>query len=313
MPQRDRFLLIKAWGNGFWSDTAHVVGQLLIAELTDRIPVIYWGADSLYASERPLIKDAFTMYFLPVSNYTVDHLANENYTFYPSRWNRSNLRLPGTKDLADLEDAAIANVFSRSENVVVSNVHIFVHHLIKWIKEDHPAYGLGVWDVYSYLYKKYLKLQPYLSNEIEDFYLKNMKNKHPILGVHIRGSDKISEFPHLYQLNNSYPAEIDTYLKNNPTASIFLLTDSESILTKYQQLYGDKLIYTNCIRTQNDNVSVHAGLPYHDKKQKGIDVIKDSYLATKCDHFIGASYSNVSMAIQGLKVWPEGTIKLIQY
>jgi hypothetical protein len=311
--ESNRFLLIKAWGCGFWSDVAHVVGQLLIAELTDRIPVVYWGADSLYASENPLLKDAFTMYFLPVSNYSVGHLINKNYTYYPARWNRGNLRLSGTKDSADLQDTAIASVFSRSENVVVSNVHIFVHHLIKWIKESHPAYGLDVWDVYRYLYQKYLKLQPYLSNEIEDFYLKNMKNKHPVLGVHLRGSDKIKEFPHLYELNNLYLKEIDHYLKNNPTASIFLLTDSESILARYKELYGNKLIYTDSIRTPDDNVSVHYGLPYCNKRQKGIDVIKDAYLATKCDHFIGASYSNVSRAIHGLKTWPEGTITLIQF
>ncbi len=41
MPS-DRFLLIKSWGCGFWSDVDHVMGQLLVAEITNRIPVIYW-------------------------------------------------------------------------------------------------------------------------------------------------------------------------------------------------------------------------------------------------------------------------------
>lgn len=57
------FFTIKAWGNRFWSDVSHFEGQLLIAELTNRIPIIYWGVDSVYASEKPIIKDAFTMYF----------------------------------------------------------------------------------------------------------------------------------------------------------------------------------------------------------------------------------------------------------
>ncbi|WP_379971127.1 O-fucosyltransferase family protein [Ectobacillus sp. sgz5001026] len=310
MNKSNRFLLIKAWGSGFWSDMEHVAGQLLIAELTDRIPVVYWGADSLYASEDPLVKDAFTMYFLPVSNYSVDHLVNENYTYYPTRWNGGNLRLPGTKDLADLEDAAIANVFSRSENVVVSNVHIYVNYLTKWIKKGHPAYGLGVNDIYSYLYRKYFKLQPYLSGEIEDFYLKNMKNKHPVIGAHIRGSDKIIECSQLDDLNNLYPQIINNYLKNNPTASIFLLTDCESILSRYKGLYGNKLIYTECMRTSDDNIPVHSGLPHYNKRKKGIDIIKDTYLALECDQFIGNSYSNVSLAVFRLKAWLEGTITL---
>ncbi|SFI88693.1 MULTISPECIES: hypothetical protein [unclassified Bacillus (in: firmicutes)] len=312
MNESNRFLLIKAWENGFWSDISHVAGQLLIAELTDRIPVIFWGADSLYASEAPFVKDAFTMYFLPVSNYSVYDLEKENYTCYPSKWNYSNLRFPGTKDLTDLEYVAIASVFSRPENVLVSNVHIYVDYLTQWIKEGHPAYGLGVKDVYDYLYRKYFKLQPYLSAEIEDFYLKNTENKYPILGVHIRGSDKINERPDLYQVNDLYPQEIDHYLINNPTASIFLLTDSESILTRYKGLYGNKLIYTNCQRTPYDHVSVHnGGVPYYSTIQKGVDIIRDTYLAMKCDYFIGNHTSNVSVAVSRLKDWPEGTIKLL--
>ncbi|MFI8705834.1 hypothetical protein ACIGHG_01910 [Bacillus sp. NPDC077411] len=306
--ENNRFLLIKEWGCGFWSDVEHVVGQLLIAELTGRIPVTFWGEGSLYASEHSLFEDAFTMYFLPVSNYSVDDLAHEYYTYYPPRWNRDNLRL---RDIHDVVD--VADYFTKLENVLVSTRHIYVHDFTQWINKSHPACRMGYPDAYSYLYQKYLKLQPYLSAEIEDFYFKNMKHKHPLLGLHIRGSDKINEFPHLYQLNNLYPLEIDNYLQNNPTAAIFLLTDSENILARYRELYGNKLIYTDSIRTSDENFSVHAGLPFCNKQQKGIDIIKDTYLATKCDHFIGANYSNVSVAVSCLKDWPEGTIKLIQY
>jgi hypothetical protein len=310
VPESNRFLLIKSWECGFWSAMEHVAGQLLIAELTDRIPIIFWGADSLYASEAPLFKDAFTMYFLPVSNYSVYDLEKENYTYYSSRWNRNNLRLPGQLDFSGAQD--IPGLFNRSENVLVSNVHMSILYFTQWIKKSHPAYGLEYHDIHRYLYNKYFKLQPYLSDEIEDFYLKNMKNKHSILGVHIRGSDKIDEVPNLHQLNDLYPKEIDNYLKNNPTASIFLLTNSEGILAKYKELYGDKIIYTDCMRTPYDNIPLHQ-LPYYATTLKGIDIIKDTYLATKCDHFIGASYSNVSLAVLRLKAWPEGTIQLIQH
>ena len=310
MPKSNRFLLIKAWGGGgFWSAMEHVSGELLIAELTDRIPVIFWGADSLYASETPLFKDAFTMYFQPVSNYSIEDVINEHYTYYPSRWNCYNLRFPDTIDLGDLED--VPSRFSRPENVLVSNVHTALYYFESMINESHPVHGLEFEDKHRYIYNKYFKLQSYLSDEIENFYLKNMKHKHPILGVHVRGSDKILERPHLHQLNASYFPEIDSYLKNNPAASIFLLTDSEMILKQYQELYGDKIIHTDSMRTPDENFPVHYGLPYYNKRQKGIDIIKDTYLALKCDHFIGAIYSNVSLAISRLKDWSEGTITLI--
>ncbi|HDX9580204.1 TPA: O-fucosyltransferase family protein [Bacillus pseudomycoides] len=306
MDESNRFLLIKEWGCGFWSDVEHVVGQLLIAELTGRIPVTFWGADSLYASENPLVKDAFTMYFLPVSSCSVDDLTNETYTYYPPRWNCGNLRLAGVHDVVN-----VADYFTKSENVLVSTRHIYIYDFTQWINKNHPAYGMEHSDAYGYLYRKYLKLQPYLSDKAEEFYLKNMKHKHPLLGLHIRGSDKINEYPHLYQLNELYPPVLENYLKENPTAAIFLLTDSENILVRYQGLYGNKLIYTDSIRTTDENFSVHAGLPFCNKQQKGIDVIKDTYLAARCDHFIGASYSNVSVAVSRLKGWPEGAIKLL--
>jgi hypothetical protein len=308
MGENMRFLLIKAWGCGFWSAVEHVAGQLLIAELTGRIPVIYWGEDSLYASDEPLVNDAFTMYFLPVSNYSIDHVLNKNYSFYPPVWNESNLRLSGLPGVDDTPD-----YFSRSENVLVSTRHIYVHDFMNRLQENHPAYSLGYPEVYGYLYKKHLKLQPFLLNEIEDYYLKNMKSKHPILGVHVRGSDKIREYPNLHELNALYFPLIDDFLKNNSLASIFLLTDSESILQKYQSLYGEKVFFTDSIRTPFDNKSVHADLTNYNKRKKGIDIVKDTYLATKCDHFIGASYSNVSVTISCLKDWPKGKIQLIQY
>ncbi|MEJ9230869.1 O-fucosyltransferase family protein [Peribacillus butanolivorans] len=311
MSQNERFLLIKAWGSGFWSDMSHIAGQLLIAELTDRIPVVYWGADSLYASEDPEVKDAFTMYFLPMSNYIVDHLVNEK-SYYPIRWNGGNLRSPGIRNPTDLEHLAIAEVFRRPETVLVSNFHIYVNYLTQWIGPNHYAYGWGIEDIYSHLYQKYFNLQPYLSAEIEDFYLKNMKNNHPILGVHIRGSDKIIECQNLHELNDYiYPRAIDSYLNKNSTASIFFLTDSESILSRYKRLYGNKLIYTDCIRTPDENLPVHRLLPFYNKRQKGIDIIKDTYLATKCDYFIGNKTSNVSIAVDRLKAWPKETITLL--
>lgn len=311
MNNNQCFLLIKAWGSGFWSDISHVAGQLLIAELTNRIPIIYWGVDSVYASEKPLIKDAFTMYFLPISNYSVNDLKNENYTFFPSKWNRRNLHRGDLKDLSDFNEESIANVFRSCENVIVSNVHIYVEYLIKWINKSHPLYSLTIEDIYRYLYQKYLSTT--LSfNEIEDFYLKNMKNKYPILGVHIRGSDKIYECPNLHDINNSYQQKIDSYLLENPHSSIFLLTDSEKIFEKYKFLYGEKLIYTDIKRTPYDHVSVHnGGVHYDNTRQKGIDIIKDTYLAMKCDHFIGNNSSNVSVAISRLKTWSPKTITLL--
>lgn len=308
-----RFLLIRAWGCGFWSAMEHVSGQLLIAELANRIPVIYWGAESLYAADRPLEEDAFTMYFLPVSNYSIEDIENVFFTYFPTKWKYVNVRYPVPITYLDLlnHPQETLSFFNRTENVLVSQLHTDIHLYKHLINESHPAYGLDFHDIHRYFYQKYFKLQSSLEDEIEQFYQKHMKDRHPILGVHVRGSDKIRERPHLHQLNASYTPEIENYMNNNPTASIFLLTDSEAILASYKNKYGDRIINTDSIRTLDDRFSVHYDLNQYSKRQKGIDVLKDTYLALKCDHFIGAIYSNVSLAIFRLKNWPEGSITLI--
>ncbi|MFH1020476.1 MAG: hypothetical protein V1782_07685, partial [Pseudomonadota bacterium] len=49
--KNEKFLLIKAWGFGFWSDVSQILGQLLLAELTNRTPIIHWGSNSLFTDD----------------------------------------------------------------------------------------------------------------------------------------------------------------------------------------------------------------------------------------------------------------------
>ena len=70
-----RFLLIKARGYGFWSDVSHVLGALLLAVMTGRIPVTYWGYNSRFTEGSG--RDAFELYFKPVSEFAI-----ETYLFW---------------------------------------------------------------------------------------------------------------------------------------------------------------------------------------------------------------------------------------
>src|SRR5580765_3885445 len=46
----ERFLLIKSWGKGFWSDVDHVLGALLAAEMTRRTPIVHSGGKCLFTA-----------------------------------------------------------------------------------------------------------------------------------------------------------------------------------------------------------------------------------------------------------------------
>ncbi len=66
------------------------------------------------------------------------------------------------------------------------------------------------------------------------------------------------------------------------------------------------LVFTDCRRSElNDTQNAAHLQSYREKRRKGIEVIKDTYLASKCDFFIGNGYSNVSYAVRRIRDWPE--------
>lgn len=304
----DRFLLIKSWGCGFWSDVDHVMGQLLAAELTNRIPVIYWGSNSLYSES--FKGNAFELYFEPVSNYTIEELNQPGYTYYPPIWNGNNLKVE------DLDKVAwnyrnLGDMMQSNANVVVSDTHYFVRPLIQYIPKTHWAYGMTAHQIYRCLFDKYIKLKPDIQEEIQEFYDEFMKDYKPLLGVHIRGGDKVKEVENLSHLNKRYHQTIQGFIDCYDIQRILVLTDCEDILADFRKRYGDMVIFTDCKRGQiSDTVTAPHLTSYSEKRRKGIEIIKDTYLASMCDFFIGNGYSNVSYTVKRLKDWPEENIVL---
>jgi hypothetical protein len=47
--------------------------------------------------------------------------------------------------------------------VVVSDFHYNVNDLVPWIEPGHPLYGLGVEEIYLYLFGRYLKVKPWIA------------------------------------------------------------------------------------------------------------------------------------------------------
>lgn len=127
----DRFLLIKSWSYILWGDVDHVLGQLLVAELTNRIPVVYWPTHCLHNGY--ILTNGFELYFEPVSNYTIFDVAKPEYTYYPPIWNYENLFIEDqNKDTWIYRN--IGDLLSSQENVVVADVYYNIHELIPFIK-----------------------------------------------------------------------------------------------------------------------------------------------------------------------------------
>jgi hypothetical protein len=49
------------------------------------------------------------------------------------------------------------------------------------------------------------------------------------------------------------------------------------------------------------------------KRRRGIEVIKDTYLASKCDFFIGNDFSHLSHTVIRIKDWGDKSVSLLYW
>jgi len=300
-----KFLLIKSWGYGFWSDAHHVATQFLLAELTQREPIVLWGKNCLFNNDPTC--NAYSRYF---DEKLLSSLNNVpiTATIFPSKWNAINLR---DEDLNKWEGSqsriSAQQMMPREETLVVSDFYSTIDSLIPWIDSSSNYYGKDENTLYAELFQKYFKATERVKNQEEQFFNARMKGKNWV-AVHLRGTDKIHESPHLLETNATYAPYLQRILELNPNIGIFLLTDSEQMLNTFTAEYGDRVLTTAAVRSSTaTGVHMSGG----DAHNLGDDVLIDALLATRCDYFIGNIESNVSLAIASLKNWAGGYIFML--
>ncbi len=315
----NRFLLIKALGSSLWGEVDHVMCQILAAELTNRIPVVYWGMESLYSGS--LTTNGYELFFEPVSQFTFHDMARKEYTYYPLVWKFENILAEDT-DRLRMENRDLKSMMKSDANVVVSDIYYPIRSMLPWIKSDHWAYGKTPHQIYRRLFDTYLKLKPEISKEIKKFTNTNpnFRDEKPIIGVHVKGSAIVNEVAQLYDLNEFYKPNIWQFIVRYNARHLFVITDSNKIFNQYRKLYGknDMLIYTDSKKVPLKERIATCLLDYPNKRHKGvelakdtIEIIKDTYLAAQCDFFIGNGYSNLSNTVMRLRDWPDTNIKLL--
>jgi len=131
-----------------------------------------------------------------------------------------------------------------------------------------------------------------------------------MLGLHVRRSDKVVESSSagLQEIEKLCMERVDKHLSRSRDIHLFLLTDSTSVLDMYREKYKGRVNYIDCVRTDGDT-GVHF-LNNSSKKRVGIDVVKDVYLAARCDYFVGNARSNVSTSVLHIKDWPPDKVTL---
>ena len=302
-----KYLLIKAWGYGFFSDVGHVLGQLLISELTERLPIVYWGKNSLFGDGTEV--NAFEHYFESFSKLSINEFQKNTFSYWPPKWNKANLKSKEVnKWQGPYSRIAGQYLLNRPENVVISDFYSGIIDIKPWIPSNHPLFKLSINEIYYYLVNKYLHPKTLIKKRVDSF-LHNKLMKSAFIAVHARGSDKALELKNLNSVNKQYEDIIDKKILLDPSLKIFLMTDDTRILNRYYELYGDKVIVTKSQRT-NNNTGVH----YKNSSNSlelGLEVMTDVYIAAKAKTFIGNGWSNTSQIVRYLKRWSEKDIHFI--
>ncbi|MFQ5487238.1 MAG: hypothetical protein ACE5ET_02180 [Gammaproteobacteria bacterium] len=295
--EQDRFLLIKSWGCGFWSDVYHVLGQLLVAEISGRIPVVHWGDNSHFSAHDG--GDAFTNFFEPLSSYGVDDLCRDDFSYYPAKWRCDNLHHENLNKWHG-PDSRISGLLllKRPENVAVSDFYTGVLTLQPWIPPPHPLHGRDVDAIYQDLIARYLRPRATVLDQVEAFITDRLAQA-PFVAVHARGTDKVREAEQLGIINEQYFARVDNACREYGGEHLFLMTDDKAILAAFRDRYGARLVYTACERGA-DTAGIHMQQG-PGAIQRGIEVMVDVYIAARAACFIGNGYSNPSVMVRHLR------------
>jgi protein O-GlcNAc transferase len=292
-----KYLLVKAWGYGFWADASHVLGCLLLAEITGRIPVTHWGTNSLFSAGTD---DAFRRYFEPVSPLGIDDLSeSSSASCFPRKWRPDNLRAENICKWDGDGSRLPAQAFiGRDETIVVSDFYLGVVDVLPLVPAGHPLHGRSVDAAYRYLIDKYLRPVSTIVARVDAFHRQYLAGP-PTAAVHVRGSDKAAEMVGLDRLN---AMTLDAIARLDTSWQLFLLTDDARQAALFRARFGERVVCTDSTRT-----STHVGVHYDpgaDRLRLGMEVMIDTYLALRCDRFLGNGASNVSAAIEQLKPWP---------
>lgn len=254
---------------GMYATIRRILEWLNFADTLGAIPVVSLGKNGTYYDEGMdhITKNVFEYYFLPVSEISTDEV-KDCYNVISCRNSHSNFYLKHGYDAKSYE-----------------------------ITEDEIR-RLG------YIYKKYIHMNKTTEQFINSEILNLLNNKNT-LGIHIRGTDyKLGLKGHPNVISIAEYIDITRkVLEGKNYEQIFLATDDLGILKKFQDDFGDKLVYYNDVVRTSGKVGPHNTYnerPLHYYKL-GLEVIRDVYTLASCDSLI-CGLSQVSFAARYVKI-----------
>lgn len=299
-----RWMVIRAWGCGFGADLDHVLGCLLLAEVTGRTPIVHWGAASKFRDAG--VENAWESFFEPATEATLGDVIGKKHAYYPPKWNDGNLRAPEVnRSQGPHSRMQYLTYLARPEPVVVMDFMCGVVNVLPWVREGHRLRGASVSGAMRDLVKRYVRPRAEIAADVEAFARANFRGE--VAAVHVRGSDKVIEDPALDEGNAALRRGVEQLAAERTELSLFLLTDSEPIRQEYERIFGSRLTVAPATRATG-KTGVHF-LPLKDRARLGREVLRDMLLAARCDWLLGPGNSNVSCMAAHFRDWEPGRLR----
>ncbi len=262
-PNKFFFIIRRTPGAGFFSNLNFVIHNLYICEKLKMIPVVDMeNYHTLYNCKIKIdnSKNAWNYYFQNVSNYSLKDV----YT---------------------------------SKNVIMCDNRTSEKGFIKNLKNSKFKYFNGFQYLdnrHKNIFKKYIKIKKEFLNFSNNFVNKKFKNK-KVLGICFRGSDqKKSGYQPYTPTEDQMLFATDSLIKKYKFDKIYICTEDIDYLNFYKKNYGDKVLYTNSIRT-TDKIDLFDSKNTKHRYKIGKGNLIDMLILSKTNHILFAT-SNIPYA-----------------
>ncbi len=290
-----KLLLIKAWGEDFWTDVDQVLGQALLAELSGRQPVVHWGANSRFGGTAA--QSAFEHFFAPLSEATLAADCERAASIFPAKWTGANLRDERVNRLAGAGARMSAlHLLARDETLAVGDFRSTVGELHAWIESGSAHHGLDADELRRRLVARHLRLQPALQARVDAFERDHL-NGCRWLAVHAPGDAGV---PHARDLGPAHAMQherIAARLAIDAGLGVLLITDSDAVVAEFRARHGERVL----------PFDLRSDTP----RGTGEAAAIAAYVAARCDAFVGAGAAMLSASVRFLKPWAPGSFELI--
>ncbi len=270
------------------------VSGLLYAEITGRIPLVYWHPYCKYLKNDPdVFQNAFLDFYQQLPSLNVETLFASAPTTFPADVELDTLhdvlsefhRRLGEQD-SHLEQ--MQSQEAQESNLLIFPSYISMGKVMNLLADNHQLKCESREEVAAYIAKKYFRLKAALLRKVDKFWTEHFNHKKHVVTVHIRGGDKYQES--IMPRFSRYKDEVDRYIRQYPEAGIFLATDSTSGVTYFKKHFGDKVVTAPAFRSSGRQGVHKSG---EDGQRIGNEILFDVECLSRGNHFIGFDESNV--------------------